>query len=154
MAAELFFSLPEPFAGFEQGFAGDTTDAQASSSQSRSFFDTGYLEAKLRGANGGNITARTSANDEEILLAWLVFQRRGGCMPKRAQRRWATAPLKNKLSTPQSGQGPVGVGKPQEGQQTDDQYLAEDWKAVDQEGADPASQGRFNQVQHVHKQYA
>jgi hypothetical protein len=45
----------------------------------------------------------------------------------------------------------MGIGEPQQTEQTDDNNLADNRKAVDQKGADPASDRRFDQIQHVHK---
>jgi hypothetical protein len=44
----------------------------------------------------------------------------------------------------------MGIGEPQEAEKPNNDYLADDWEAVDQKGANPASDGRFDQIQHVH----
>jgi hypothetical protein len=44
----------------------------------------------------------------------------------------------------------MGIGEPQQTEETDDNNLADNREAVDHKGADPASDRRFDQIQHVH----
>ena len=45
---------------------------------------------------------------------------------------------------------PVGVRKPQQAKDADNQYLADNGKTVDQEGANSTAECRFDQIKHVH----
>jgi len=44
----------------------------------------------------------------------------------------------------------MGVQKPQQAQEPDQYYLADDWVAVDQEGNGTANNGRFDQIKNAH----
>jgi hypothetical protein len=44
----------------------------------------------------------------------------------------------------------VGIRKPQDSQQADNEHLSNDRKTVNEEGTQAASNGCFNQIQHVH----
>ena len=50
------------------------------------------------------------------------------------------------LSTPQSLQRFMRVAQPEQSQQADNEYLTDYWEVVDQEGTDPATQSRFDQI--------
>ena len=81
MAVQFLFGLQKAFAGFQQGFAWNTANAQTSPTKGGSFIDAGDIQAELGGANGGDIPAGATPNDDQIVLSAWVFQRRGGCTP-------------------------------------------------------------------------
>src|SRR5204863_7003142 len=58
--------LGKPFAGIEQGFAGDTADVETGAAEGWRLLHTGYSQAELRGANRPYIAARTCADHQNI----------------------------------------------------------------------------------------
>ena len=52
---------------FEKGLGRNTAPIQADSTQGFPF-NNGSFEAKLRGPDGGNITARTTSDNNEIVI--------------------------------------------------------------------------------------
>src|SRR5437773_11652231 len=58
--------LGKPFAGIEQGFAGNTTDVETGAAEGRCLLHTGYSQAELRGANRPHIADRTCADHQNI----------------------------------------------------------------------------------------
>src|SRR5207237_7768442 len=53
-------------AGFEQGLAGDAADVEAGAAEGGAFIDAGDLHAELGGADGGDVTAGTSTDNDEV----------------------------------------------------------------------------------------
>ena len=53
---------------FQQGFGRDAADVQAGTAEGRSGFDAGGFVTKLGGADGGNVSAGTCADDYYIVL--------------------------------------------------------------------------------------
>ncbi len=67
-----------------------------------------------------------------------------------ATRRPCAHPSARPLSSPEVCDRPMGVGEPKEAEQADNHHLADDRKAVDQEGKKAANNRRFKQIQQVH----
>ena len=59
-------------------------------------------------------------------------------------------PVKARLSPADRRQGSVRVGEPQQAEKSDNDHLANNREAVDQEGTEPASDRRLYQVHQVH----
>ena len=55
-------------ARFEQGLAGDAADAEAGAAEAVFFFDAGDVLAELRGADRGDVSAGSAADDEDVVL--------------------------------------------------------------------------------------
>src|SRR5437016_10134079 len=66
MMREFATRLGKPFAGIEQGFAGDTADVETGAAEGRRLLYTGYSQTELRGANRPHIAARTCADHQNI----------------------------------------------------------------------------------------
>ena len=50
----------------QENFGGDAAHMQASTAEEGIFFDDGDFQAPLRGANGGDVSARSAADDHDI----------------------------------------------------------------------------------------
>jgi hypothetical protein len=55
-------------ARFEQRLARNAADAQAGAAEHLFLFDAGDVQAELGRANGGDVTAGTCADDDEIVV--------------------------------------------------------------------------------------
>jgi len=64
MARKFLLGFGEAFAGFEQGFTGNATDSKASASERGSLLNTAHIETQLGRANGSDVAAWTSSNDD------------------------------------------------------------------------------------------
>ena len=53
----------------QENFGGDAAHVQASAAEKGIFFDDGDLQAPLRGANGGDVSARSAADDHDIVFS-------------------------------------------------------------------------------------
>jgi hypothetical protein len=63
---KMLLRLLVQFAGFEQCLAGNTTHSQAGPAELLFAFDDSDFHAQLRGSNGGDVSARTSTNNNQI----------------------------------------------------------------------------------------
>ena len=48
------------------------------------------------------------------------------------------------------GERAVSVGEPQDAEEADHEYLTKSRETVDKEGGNPADDGCFNQIEHIH----
>ena len=53
----------------QENFGGNAADVQASAAEKGIFFDDGGFQAPLRGADGGDVAARSAADDHEIVFS-------------------------------------------------------------------------------------
>jgi hypothetical protein len=53
----------------QENFGGDAADVQASAAEKGIFFDDGNFQAPLRGANAGDVSARSAADDHNIVFS-------------------------------------------------------------------------------------
>ena len=53
----------------QENFGGDAAHMQASAAEERVFFDDGDFQAPLRGADGGDVSARSAADDHDIVFS-------------------------------------------------------------------------------------
>ena len=58
----------EFLARFEQRLAGNAADAQAGAAEARFAFDAGGVQAQLCGADGGDVSAGSAADDDQVVL--------------------------------------------------------------------------------------
>ena len=66
MFGRFFFCKNKMVAGGEKRFARDAADVEAGAAEFFIFFDDGGLESELGGADGGDIAARTGADDDDV----------------------------------------------------------------------------------------
>src|SRR5271163_960354 len=53
----------------QKNFGGDAADVQAGAAEEWVFFDDGNFQAPLRGADGGDVSARSAADDHDIVFS-------------------------------------------------------------------------------------
>jgi hypothetical protein len=53
----------------QENFGGDAADVQASAAEKGIFFDDGNFQAPLRSADGGDVSARSTADDHDIVFS-------------------------------------------------------------------------------------